>query len=104
MSNQTTIEDKLNAALHPTHLEVLDESHMHSVPAGAESHFKVTLVTEQFENLPLIKQHRMINDVLKEELAGKIHALALHTYSPTQWTERSAPAPESPLCHGGGKA
>ena len=46
MSNQKAIEDKLNAALQPTHLEVLDESHMHSVPAGAESHFKVTLVTE----------------------------------------------------------
>lgn len=104
MSNQTTIEDKLNAALQPTHLEVLDESHMHSVPAGAESHFKVTLVTEQFTDLPLIKQHRMINEVLKEELAGKIHALALHTYSPSQWVERGAPAPESPLCHGGSKS
>jgi len=101
MSNQKAIEDKLNAALQPTHLEVLDESHMHSVPAGAESHFKVTLVTEQFTDLSLIKQHRMINAVLKEELAGKIHALALHTYSPSQLTDRGAPAPESPLCRGG---
>ena len=103
MSNQQNIEDKLNAALQPTHLEVLNESHMHSVPPGSESHFKVTLVTEQFTDLPLIKQHRMINEVLKEELAGKIHALALHTYSPTQWAERNTPAPESPPCHGGSK-
>jgi len=103
MSHQTTIEDKLNTALQPVHLEVLNESHMHSVPPGSESHFKVTLVTEQFTDLPMLKQHRMINEVLKEELAGKIHALALHTYSPTQWAERSTPAPESPPCHGGSK-
>ena len=103
MNNRATIEDKLTNALQPVHLEVLDESHMHSVPPGSESHFKITLVTEQFTDLPLIKQHRRINEILKEELAGKIHALALHTYSPTQWSERNAPAPESPLCHGGSK-
>jgi BolA protein len=104
MSNQATIEEKLKSALQPSYLEVLDESHMHSVPADAESHFKVTLVTERFADLSLIKQHRLINDVLKEELAGRIHALALHTYSPTQWTKRNAPAPESPQCHGGSNA
>ena len=104
MNNQQIIEDKLSSALQPSHLEVVNESHLHSVPPGSESHFKVTLVTEQFTDLPLIKQHRMINDVLKEELAGKIHALALHTYSPAQWNERNAPAPKSPLCHGGSKA
>ena len=104
MSHQQTIEEKLNAALQPTHLEVLDESHMHSVPPGSESHFKITLVAKQFIDLPLIKQHRLVNDILKEELAGKIHALALHTYTPTQWVERNAPAPESPLCQGGSKS
>ena len=104
MNTQKTIEDKLKTALQPTHLEVINESDMHSVPPGSESHFKVTLVTGQFTDLPLIKQHRLVNDVLKEELAGKIHALALHTYSPSQWAERNSQAPDSPCCHGGSKA
>ncbi len=102
MSIQQIIEDKLAAAFEPVFLEVVNESHMHSVPPGSESHFKITVVSDQFDGLPLIKQHRLVNQALAEELRT-IHALALHTYTPDRWFERGGKTPDSPLCMGGGK-
>lgn len=104
MSIQADIEQKLAAGLSPQHLEVVNESNNHNVPAGSESHFKVTLVSEEFAGKPLIKRHRMINEVLAEELKGKIHALALHTYTAEEWDKASNNAPMSPPCLGGGKS
>ncbi len=103
MSMQETIETKLTEAFDPIHLEVENETHMHNVPPDSESHYKVTLVSKAFDGLMLIKQHRMVNEVLKEELE-KIHALALHTYTPEQWFERSEKAPQSPPCLDGSNA
>lgn len=103
MNMQTTIENKLKTAFTPDFLEVANESHMHSGPA-TESHFKVTLVSQKFDSLSLIKQHRLVNDTLKTELNGQIHALALHTYTPDEWQKRAANAPDSPPCEGGGKS
>lgn len=103
MNMQTNIETKLKTAFNPVYLDVANESHMHSGPA-TESHFKVTLVSPKFESLPLIKQHRLVNEALKTELDGQIHALALHTYTPDQWAERAGKAPDSPPCEGGGKS
>ncbi|MGF1643700.1 MAG: BolA family protein [Thiotrichales bacterium] len=103
MSMQQIIEQKLTATFAPVFVEVLNESHMHSVPPGSESHFKVTVVADQFQGLPLIKQHRLVNQALSGELT-QIHALALHTYTPEIWFERAGKTPDSPLCHGGSKA
>lgn len=104
MNRQATIEQKLTRTFSPLHLEVADETHMHSVPEDAQSHFKVTLVSEQFSGMPLVKRHRAVNQVLAEELAGGIHALALHTMTPQEWFDKGGQAPESPPCLGGGKA
>lgn len=98
-----TIHDKLVDALAPAALEVIDESHMHAVPKGAESHFKVVVVTDRFEGVPLVQRHRRVNEVLKDELAGKIHALSVHAYTPAQWTARGEVIPASPPCRGGSK-
>lgn len=103
MTRQATIERKLRDAFDPLHIEVLDESHMHNVPPGSESHFKVTLVSEAFRGQPLVQRHRAVNRVLADELAGQIHALALHTLDPDQWFERAGRVPDSPPCHGGSK-
>lgn len=103
MTMQATIEKKLRDTFEPIHLEVENETHMHNVPPDSESHFKITLVSAAFDGLSLIKQHRAVNEALKEELQ-KIHALALHTYTPEQWFERTAKAPESPPCMGGSNA
>ena len=100
MNMQQQIEDKLTRAFTPTYLEVVNETHMHNVPADNESHYKVTLVSDKFTGLMLIKQHRMVNAELQQELE-QIHAMALHTYSPEKWLEKNATSPDSPLCHGG---
>lgn len=103
MQMQSTIEHKLEQAFHPQHLAVLNESSKHNVPAGSESHFNVTVVSEAFEGLMLIKRHRLVNAALKDELAGQIHALALHTLTPAEWAAQGGQVPESPDCRGGGR-
>lgn len=61
----------------PTHLEVINESNMHNVPRGSETHFKVVVVSEAFDKESLIKRHRSVNEVLKTELEGPVHALSI---------------------------
>ena len=85
MSMKQTIESKLGEALTPAHLVVKDESHMHNVPDGAESHFNVFVVADAFEGKRLVARHQAVYAVLKEELAGRIHALALKTITPAEW-------------------
>jgi BolA protein len=102
-TKQQTIQQKLQAAFSPIHLEVINESHMHSVPEGAESHFKVVVVSDAFEGERLIGRHRQVNAVLKEELQGGIHALALHTLTPEDWFNRGGTVVDSPACLGGSK-
>ena len=104
MSRKTRIEETLGAGLAPLHLEVLDESHMHSVPPGSESHFKVTVVSEAFEGRRLLERHRAVNAALADELEASVHALALHTLTPEEWFARGGTVPESPPCLGGSKA
>ena len=100
---QNTIQDKLSARFKSDYLSVENESHNHSVPANSETHFKVTIVCEEFEGLRLIMRHRLINELLAEELAGPVHALAMHTYTPTQWAEKNHLSPDSAECLGGSK-
>ncbi len=95
------IVQKLTAFFNIHHLSVENESHMHNVPPGSQSHFKVVLVTDDFVGKNKVKQHQSVYQVLAEELAGPIHALALHTYHIEQW-QKTQQAPESPDCLGGG--
>ncbi|MDX1302434.1 transcriptional regulator BolA [Photobacterium sp.] len=97
------IKEKLQEALSPTHLEVINESYMHNVPEGSESHFKVIVVSGQFEGLRLIGRHRAVNAALAQELANDIHALAIHTYTQNEWQNLLDGAPVSPSCRGGSK-
>lgn len=103
MSVQAEIERKLAAGINALHLEVINESANHNVPPGSESHFKVILVSEDFADKKLLARHRMINQILADELQGMIHALAIHTYTEEEWKELNGDAPMSPPCLGGGK-
>ncbi len=103
MSVQAQIESKLAEGIKALHLEVINESSSHNVPAGSESHFKVVLVSEDFVDKKLLARHRMINQILADELQGAIHALALHTYTEEEWKEQNGNAPMSPPCQGGSK-
>ncbi|MFL0810649.1 MAG: BolA/IbaG family iron-sulfur metabolism protein [Agarilytica sp.] len=104
MTMRETITKKLKTSLAPTYMEVLDESHGHNVAEGAESHFKVTLVSDAFTGLMAVKRHQKAYQILSAELAGSVHALALHLYTPEEWQARQGRAPESPPCLGGSKA
>jgi BolA protein len=102
-SIQHTITEKLSTEFSPTYIEVTNESHMHNVPANSETHFKVTLVCEAFEQKRLISRHRLVNTLLSDELAGPVHALALHTYTHSEWMKKQEASPQSPNCLGGSK-
>lgn len=102
MEIQSRIEQKLSASFAPAQLEVLNESHGHNVPKGSETHFKIVLVSDSFEGLGLVARHRKVYQVLGDELQLGVHALALHTYTPQEWSAREGSSPDSPRCHGGG--
>ncbi len=99
---QQTIESRLNSSFSIEHLAIENESHLHNVAPGSESHFKVTIVSEDFRELMLIKRHRLVNQALEQELQT-IHALALHTMTPDEWLTRAGKVADSPQCRGGGK-
>ena len=104
MTIEAIIEEKLLSAFSPLYLDVINESHQHNVAPGSESHFKVIIVTSEFEEERLIKRHRAVNAVLATELAEHIHALALHTYTEKEWHDYYADhTPLSPRCLGGSK-
>ena len=107
MTTQETITTKLKTAFSPEHLEVINESFMHNVPEGSESHFKIIIVCDDFKDKMLIARHRLVNKVLQDELnkeqsEGGIHALALHTMTMEEWFKKGKAA-DSPECMGGGK-
>jgi BolA protein len=104
MNMRENIEHKLRLGVPDLlHLEVINESDRHNVPPGSESHFKVVLVSGTFENQGLLARHRLINQLLADELAGGVHALAIHAYTEQEWMTRTGGAPLSPPCLGGGK-
>lgn len=98
MNMQQRIEQQL-APLGTDHLEVRNESHMHS--RGQETHYKAVLVSEQFAGLNSVKRHQKVYATMGD-LMGDIHALAIHTYTPEEWAAVGV-APASPVCAGGGK-
>ncbi len=95
---QTALIDKITDALHPEHLTVENESHKHNVPPNSETHFKVTVVSEELRGLLPVRRHQAVYAAVSEELAGPVHALAIHAYAPEEWEGSS---PDSPNCRGG---
>lgn len=86
MTMETRIREKLMVALRPTRLDVINESELHaghrSSPGTGESHFRLLVVSEAFAGKSRVARHRLVNEMLAEELGGKIHALALKTFAP----------------------
>jgi len=86
-------------ALAPVHLELADESRLHS--RGLETHYKAVIVSSRFGGLRALQRHQQVYRTLGT-LMGEIHALALHTYTPDEWA-LTGHAPVSPRCLGGSK-
>ena len=98
----TTCADRIRAALsalRPEHLEVIDESHLHS--RGLETHYKAVIVSALFEGKRAIQRHQAVYAAMGE-LMAQVHALALHTHTPAEW-QADASVPDSPRCRGGSK-
>ena len=103
MDLREQIENKIKKALNPTHLEVINESFMHNVPPGSESHFKIIVVADLFDGKNLLERQRTINEILSRELKEKIHALSMQTLTPAEWEAREKKVRETPPCLGGSK-
>jgi BolA protein len=99
---QEQIERKLREALAPALLEVINESSMHSVPAGSETHFKVVVVSDAFEGKPLVERHRLVYHVLGDEMRAGVHALTITSRTRGEW-QKSEAVSASPPCLGGSK-
>ncbi|MFK7862930.1 MAG: BolA family protein [Pseudohongiellaceae bacterium] len=100
LSMQAVIENKLRDSLRPETLVIENESHKHGGPA-TESHFKLTVVAAEFEDMRAVKRHQRVYGILASELKNGVHALALHLYSPNEWENSPQGAPVSPNCLGG---
>jgi len=104
MKVQQNIEDKIRSSLAPSHLEVINESFMHNVPPGSESHFKLVIVSPVFDDLSRVQRHQKVNGILAHELKHDIHALSMETLTAPEWEKRGGKIMASPQCHGGEKA
>jgi len=77
---------------------------MHSVAPGSETHFKVLVVSAAFDGMNRVARQRKVNEALRDELAGGVHALTMRTLTPAEWESGGAAGFESPACKGGSKA
>ena len=86
MRTADIITQKLTEAFTPQSLRVEDESQKHEGHAGSrpggQTHYRVYIVSQAFKGKTRLERHRMVNDILSGELAGGIHALAIHAAAP----------------------
>ena len=83
----SAIRERLQAALSPLELEIVDESHKHAGHAGARDgrgHFRLRIVATAFSGQPLIRRHQMVYAALAELMQSDIHALAMETRAPEE--------------------
>ncbi|KAJ1653970.1 BolA domain UV induced protein Uvi31 [Dispira simplex] len=87
---ELSIRDKLTQKFHPVRLDIVNESqkHAHHAPmrgvTSKETHFRVTIVSNQFESLRPLQRHRVVYQVLQSELDAGLHALSLKTHTPAE--------------------
>lgn len=98
MSRQARIISTLSTAFTPLHLDVINDSPKHNVPAGSELHFSVIIVSTDFKGKTRLERHRLVYSALSNEMP-ELHALSIHTYSPEEWPPKEKPT--LPPCRGG---
>ena len=100
MTIEQTIRNKIEKEFEYYEFIILNESHTHAGPAE-NSHFNLTLVSDAFEGKRPVARHQMIYKVLADELAGEVHALALHVFTKQEWQQAGNQSQQSPNCQGG---
>lgn len=103
MDVKQQIEEKLRGSMVVEHLQVVDESHMHNVPLGAQSHWRITVVSNDFGGMRAVQRHRKLYTALREEMASHIHALAVEAWTPEEYQKAQHTPGQSPQCMGGSK-
>ena len=101
-SKQKIIKSLLESSFNIHLLEITNESYMHNVPKDSETHFKVIISSAEFESKRLLVRHRLVNNLLAEELKSTVHALSIVAKTPTEW-EKKPVISSSPACLGGSK-
>lgn len=102
MTLQERLQKKLETALSPSHLQVINDSHGHS--RGKETHFTVVVVSEKFEGLSRLDRQRMVAQLFDEERNQGLHALSQKTFTPSEWEKtKDTFQLDPPACKGGSK-
>lgn len=102
MDRSERIRSLLESQLAPVHLEIINESHQHSVKPGSETHFKLVVASAAFDGKSSVARQRAVHAALASELALGLHALTMSTFTPAEW-EASPTIRSSPPCLGGSK-
>lgn len=107
LNRESRIKIKLEDTFKPIHLDIENESYKHSVPKNSETHFKIVIVSDKFNNKSSIESHRLVYKVLSDEMGekkdNKLHAISLFTFSTDKWkksreNEESIKKIETPPC------
>ena len=93
---ENQIKDIINDKLSPSVLNIINESSMHNVPPGSESHFKLIVVSNLFKDLTTVKRHQLIYSTLNN-LMNEIHALSIHVFDEHEY-ENNPVVIDSPKC------
>ena len=101
MNRQQKIESMVNAELDVAFIELVNESHNHSVPENSETHFKLILVSDDFKGKSKVARHQKVYGAVGTLMQEGLHALALHTYTSEEWEQTQQKTPASPNCMGG---
>ena len=87
------IEERIRDSLGASHVEVIDESHLHAGHAGAQGggrHFRAVIVSEKFAGLSRVRSQQLVYQSVEEWMGREIHALSMKTFTPEAWeTERA---------------
>ncbi len=87
-----TIKTRLRDSLSASHVEVIDESHLHAGHAGAKSgggHYRAIIVSDRFEGLSRVKAQQLVYSAVGEWMGREIHALSMQTFTPESWRAAS---------------
>ena len=93
---ENQIIEIINDKLSPSVLNIINESFMHNVPTGSESHFKLIVVSDLFKDLTNVKRHQLIYRTLNE-IMDEIHALSIHAFDEKEYNANPVVI-DSPNC------
>ena len=101
---ENRLREKIAQSFSPEVLALENESHMHSVPENSETHFKLLLVSDHFAGMSRVQRQRAVNEVIRDELEGAVHAFAQRVYTVEEWHNMGETCDfVSPQCLGGSK-